>query len=105
MLPPSPQQKTIASFSPVSRFWIREMISLISIGAVFYCLFVDIDSQALHAYYFAAFPIYRIEAVDYPATRSADSYGNYPHTMILYSPVMFLMKAVLYYVRSVFNIL
>ena len=110
-------------------FWTRETISLISIGAVclsasgdignsgiksgkthacvfrkrgelFYRLFVDINSQCLDACHFAAFPVYRIEAVDYPATRPADSNCNYPHTMILYSPVIFRMKVLLYYVRS-----
>jgi hypothetical protein len=74
-------------------------------GELFYGRLVDIDSQGLNASHFAAFPVDRVEAVDYPATRPADPNGNYPHTTILLSMVMFRMKVLIYYVRSVFNIL
>jgi hypothetical protein len=56
---------------------------------LFHRFFVDIDSQTLYACHFTASPVYGIEAVDNPATRPADSNGNYPHMIILCSPVVF----------------
>ena len=61
-------------------------------GSAVSCFIVSSSTstaKTLYACHFTASPVYRIEAVDYPATRPADSNGNYPHTMILCSPVMF----------------